>query len=171
MDDAGEIEEAGRVVNGVCTHVYFVCVCVCRRPKLATVCCIGPDHVFELYVTSSRLDAVQCVRGGGGQKGQFWFSSIPALHDCLSGFEVLKTFVLVSTIMTWARSKPVDPVRSCCAACVGKGREGKGTGSSTLSSSCLLGCRKSRTFLSQRRTIVAGGATPTSRTTLPLKSW
>lgn len=62
MDDAGEIEEAGRVVNGVCTRVYFVCVC--RRPKLATVCCIGPDHIFELYVTSSRLDAVQCVREG-----------------------------------------------------------------------------------------------------------
>ena len=51
-----------------------------------------------------------------------FFFLIPALHDCLSGFEALKTFVLVSTIMTWARSKPVDPVRPCCAAWEGEGR-------------------------------------------------
>lgn len=35
-----------------------------------------------------------------------------ALHDQLSTFTTQKVFVLVSTVLTWARSKPLDPV-SC----------------------------------------------------------
>ena len=32
------------------------------------------------------------------------------LHDSLPAFENLKTFICISTVLTWARSKPVDPV-------------------------------------------------------------
>ena len=34
-----------------------------------------------------------------------------AIHDQLSTFASQKVFVLISTVMTWARSKPLDPVR------------------------------------------------------------
>ena len=35
---------------------------------------------------------------------------IAALHDRLSGFIAQKVFICVSSVMTWARSKPLDPV-------------------------------------------------------------
>ena len=74
-----------------------LCVCVCERER----------ERMRVYI-----------------KIFFLHPCIPALHDCLSGFEALKTFVLVSTIMTWARSKPVDPVRPCSTPW-GGGREGE----------------------------------------------
>jgi len=35
------------------------------------------------------------------------------LHSNLESFDKIKprTFILVSTVLTWARSKPLDPVR------------------------------------------------------------
>ena len=33
-----------------------------------------------------------------------------ALHDGLSAFASQKVFVCVTTVLTWARSKPLDPV-------------------------------------------------------------
>ena len=40
-----------------------------------------------------------------------YFLLSTALHDQLSVFTTQKVFILVSTILTWARSKPIDPVR------------------------------------------------------------
>jgi adenylate kinase len=34
---------------------------------------------------------------------------VNALHQSLPSFENLKTFICISTVLTWARSKPVDP--------------------------------------------------------------
>ena len=38
--------------------------------------------------------------------------SLPALHDQLSSFASQKVFICISTIMTWARTKPLNIVRN-----------------------------------------------------------
>lgn len=35
--------------------------------------------------------------------------AVEALHEQLTNFASLKVFICVSTVLTWARSKPVDP--------------------------------------------------------------
>ena len=35
-----------------------------------------------------------------------------ALHAELENFNTMKVFICLSTVMTWARSKPLDPVSS-----------------------------------------------------------
>jgi adenylate kinase len=37
--------------------------------------------------------------------------AISALHNELEKIDKPKTFVLISTVMTWAKTKPVDPVK------------------------------------------------------------
>lgn len=38
------------------------------------------------------------------------FIFLSALHAELENFKKLKVFICLSTVMTWARSKPLDPV-------------------------------------------------------------
>ena len=37
-------------------------------------------------------------------------SLLSALHAELENFNKMKVFICLSTVMTWARSKPLDPV-------------------------------------------------------------
>lgn len=44
-----------------------------------------------------------------------WLFGPTALNEEISHFQKRKMFILVSTVMTWARSKPLDPVSSVLA--------------------------------------------------------
>lgn len=43
-----------------------------------------------------------------------------ALNEEVNHFEKRKLFILVSTVMTWARSKPLDPVSSATSLSLGQ---------------------------------------------------
>ena len=86
--------------------------------------------------------------------------AVETLHGQLASFAGLKVFICISTVLTWARSKPVDPVSDIMAF-------------PQLCPMCQAICRhdrKIRVFLSLKRTIGGGALTLTSKITLKWRS-
>lgn len=69
----------------------------------------GLFQVKPLYFEDLLAEASSCFL----QCETLVFLFITALHSELEHFTFPKMFILVSTLMTWGKTKPADPVSGC----------------------------------------------------------
>ena len=71
------------------------------------------------------LNKLTCLYTTSNKAKLYVVMFIPiALHAELDNFSQMKLFICLSTVMTWARSKPLDPVSE--PGCIEQGRGGEG---------------------------------------------
>ena len=175
-------ERAGYFSHRCCTMSCTSLVSFISRQRLFF--CIptsGPGEHVQTLPSNGELDrarlslckaaAVYCILL---YQCTFLHPSLPtaAIHDQISSLTSQKVFICLSTVLTWARSKPLDPVchtktsrtrpflAVCFATCKQREEEKGGEIGPCCSSS-----RRSQMSPLRRRTIGDEGPTPTLAST------